>query len=39
MQVIGAAGHEQISWQPAAAAYQLQQRWLTEISNSQQSWM
>lgn len=39
LQVIGAAGQEQISWQPAAAAYQLQQQWLDAISHSQRSWM
>ncbi|CAI8152994.1 MAG: Uncharacterised protein [Pseudidiomarina mangrovi] len=39
LRVIGAAGSEGVMVQPAADAYQLQQRWLTEISASRQSWM
>lgn len=39
IQVIGAAGQERISWQPAHTAYVLQQQWLTNIHTSQQSWM
>lgn len=39
VQVIGAAGQEQISWQPAASAYSLQQQWLSAIRSSDRSWM
>jgi putative membrane protein len=39
LQLIGAAGQERISWQPAHTAYALQQQWLTNIHSSQQSWM
>ncbi|WP_127347419.1 PH domain-containing protein [Pseudidiomarina mangrovi] len=39
LQVIGAAGSERVTIQPAVSAYQLQQRWLTDISSSQKSWM